>query len=139
MNGFWDRLGISVSLACVLHCLLLPVMILLGPVFGQFFTDPIFHLFIAIIVIPVAIYALASGYRKHRVFNVLILGGLGLAAIGIGLVIEQSHIEIHAAHSSTLSAVAMITAGLTLAAAHLMNLRHCRKCQTPHSSPSVKK
>lgn len=132
MNGFWDRLGISVSLACVLHCLLLPVMIVLGPVVGEFFTDPIFHLFIAVIVIPVAVFALFNGYRKHRVCNVLVLGAIGLSLIGVGLVVEHSTVRFPVASAGTLSAVAMVTAGLTLAAAHLLNLRHCRDCEVPH-------
>ncbi len=130
MNEFWDRIGISASLLCVIHCLFSPVLVLFLPVLGEFVSEQWFHWLIAGVVIPVAAGALWLGYRRHRNQKVLALGAIGIGLLVTGLYI--SYLETHSSsvrelgHQNPLEIVTMIAAGLTLASAHLLNLRACR-------------
>lgn len=116
MRGLWDRIGISASLLCVLHCLLTPFLILLMPVLGEWTSHTTFHSLIVFIVVPVAVWALWNGYRAHRLKRVIVLGTLGLALLCVAMVVPNPQYET----------VFMIVAGLTLASAHLSNIRACQ-------------
>ena len=118
MNAFWDRLGISASMLCVVHCLVTPFLVLLIPLMSTHLSDNWFHLLIFIVVLPVAIYALWRGYRLHRMKRVLGLGAFGLALMCFGTFVHTSDIW---AESEV-----MICAGLILSAAHFINMRGCR-------------
>ena len=117
MNQFWDRLGISASLLCILHCLLTPVLIVAVPMTGAYFTHGYFHIAIAALVIPVAFWALLNGYRLHRNPRVLVFGALGLIFVSLALL---QHSDIKAEF------MLMIVGGFLLTWAHYTNLRCCR-------------
>lgn len=62
--GFWDRVGIGLSGICALHCLLVPVVISLIPLWPAFerlhgYT----HLFLFLAIAPTVILSLR---RKHK-------------------------------------------------------------------------
>ncbi|HMN68309.1 MAG TPA: MerC domain-containing protein [Bdellovibrionales bacterium] len=118
MRGLWDRVGISASLLCVAHCLLTPLLVLALPFAGDFLSHDWFHVGIALVVFPVAAWALWNGYRLHRRKSVIYLGTIGLFIIALGMFIG--------AYSHEFEVAAMVSAGLILAAAHYQNLRACR-------------
>ncbi len=120
MTQFWDRLGISASILCVLHCLLTPFLVLLTPFASGFLSDKWFHIMIAVIVFPVALWALLNGYRRHHLPRVLVLGGIGLAFIVGALCLRVYNIN--------LEFLFMITGGTFLSIAHFINLRACQSC-----------
>lgn len=126
MIAFWDRLGITASVLCVIHCLLTPIAVVVLPFAAQSRLHGDFHLLIAAIVVPVALLALLRGYRIHRDTSVLWLGGLGillmLAAMSGRSVTDESA-----------ESWLMIAGGIALSAAHYRNLRECR-CQRPPSA-----
>lgn len=118
MNEFWDRLGISASMLCLVHCLVTPVLILLAPFVGNFLSQPIFHIVIVAIVFPVATWALWLGYRLHHMKRMLWLGVLGLTLIACAMTLGKNdpHVEM----------LFMVSAGVFLSSAHYLNLRACR-------------
>jgi hypothetical protein len=63
----WDALGITASLACAIHCALLPLFFTSLPVFG---VNVIENTFFEILMVAVAFilgtYALYHGYKKHH-------------------------------------------------------------------------
>jgi hypothetical protein len=124
MNEFWDKLGISTSVLCIVHCMATPFAFLMLPAIGH--SDAghnWFHQVIALIVFPVAFFALWKGYRVHHQRKILVLGGLGLLLIATSLFLS--------AQSLPGEMVLMILGGLLLAAGHYFNLRCCR-LQHPH-------
>lgn len=133
MTEFWDRLGISASLLCALHCLLTPALILLVPFLGETLTAHWFHIIIAGVVFPVAILALWSGYRRHHLRGVLILGGIGLTLMSIGIWFGWNSGGQHSHHAhgqlNGKEILFMVTAGVVLSCAHYINLRECRHCR----------
>src|SRR4051812_3937505 len=96
MTQFWDRFGISASILCVIHCLLTPFVVLFTPFASHFLSDHWFHILIAIIVFPVAVWALWNGYRRHHLARVLVLGGIGLSFVVLALTLghHQKSTEI---------------------------------------------
>jgi hypothetical protein len=128
VTEFWARRGISASLLCALHCLLTPFLVLLAPILDRWLNDPRFHWVIALIVFPVAAWALWHGYRKHHLHMVLVLGAIGLALMAFGMdMFSPTQISSFEAHESGLKIFAMVAAGVTLASAHYLNLRECRR------------
>src|SRR5262245_15986244 len=91
MNNFWDRLGISASILCVIHCLFTPVLVAVMPFVGATLGGKWFHPIIVALVIPVALWALWNGYSVHRHAKTLWLGAAGLVCIGIAMLYGQDH------------------------------------------------
>ncbi len=123
MTEFWDRIGISASLLCAIHCVLTPVLVILIPLAGNFLSAPWVHIAIAVVIFPVAVWALWSGYRRHRHRRILITGGVGLVLMATGMTLENAD---PSSRAFALQTILLISAGLTLAAAHFFNLRACR-------------
>src|ERR1700712_1632735 len=96
MNRFWDRLGISASILCGIHCLLTPLIVLSVPALGNIFSHQAFHWIIAVVVFPAAVVALWMGYRIHRYPQMLGLGAIGLLFLAAGIyagTFDQNNLE----------------------------------------------
>jgi hypothetical protein len=118
MREIWDRIGISASLLCVVHCLFTPLLVLFMPIAGEFFSHETFHVIIAVIVFPVAVWALWNGYQQHHKRSVLYFGAAGITLMIFGMILGEFDRRFEYA--------GMISAGLLLAWAHYTNLRSCR-------------
>ena len=74
-----DRLSITLSLACMIHCLLMPsFLILTSGVLALSIDNELIHRVFLIIVLPVSLYALITGYQNHKILSYLYLGISGL-------------------------------------------------------------
>jgi hypothetical protein len=77
-----DKTAIALSLACAVHCLLLPVALVMLPAYlASTLGDERFHLWMVIAVLPTSLIALNLGCRQHRNAGVMILGLLGLTLL----------------------------------------------------------
>ncbi len=122
-RDIWDRLGIFLSLACLAHCLLLPIALLVLPLLAvQWLQDGTVHIVMALLLAPVAALALIPGLKRHGSWTVA-----GAMAAGLGLVSSAAFAgEGSVAHQwGTLLTIA---GGTFLVAAHFVNLRLCRSC-----------
>ena len=112
-----DRFGFAASFLCALHCALLPLAAALLPalglnVGGWIDFDQAFVVFATVL----GVTTLTVGYRRHRAFRAWALLVPGLAMVWAG---AFTWLHDHGlAH-----AVIMVTGGLLLAGAHLVNLR----------------
>lgn len=119
----WDAIGIGTSLACAIHCALLPLLFTSLPIFG---TNLIHHtgFEIGMIVLALAIgsYSLLHGFRKHHhSYLPLVIFFAGF----VFLVLRQFF--IHYATWLLIPAVGLIVL------AHLLNFRFCRVHDHAHS------
>ena len=74
-----DKLSITLSLACMIHCLLMPSFLILTSGFLALSIDnELIHRVFLIIVLPVSLYALITGYQNHKILSYLYLGISGL-------------------------------------------------------------
>lgn len=120
-----DLLGVSLSLACLLHCLALPLLLLAAPALSAWLSLPEgFHAVILLLATPTATLAVWDGFRRHRHPYPVTAAMAGLALLAAGL----------AAHEGLLTAVDSVTGdrllttlgAIGLASAHIVNwrLRH---------------
>ncbi len=82
-----DRWAIGLSALCLVHCLSIPVALLLFPVVAHNLIDhqSWVHWALLALALPLSAYALLTGYRRHRYRPVLILGGIGISLMFIGV------------------------------------------------------
>jgi hypothetical protein len=112
----WDALGIGASLACAIHCALLPLFLSSLPLFGINIIHNIgFEIGMILLACAIGCYSLWHGYRKHH--HSLVPIALFTAGI-LFLVIKQFF--IHYETWLLIPAVGFIIAG------HLINYRSCR-------------
>jgi hypothetical protein len=76
---FTDKLAISLSAICVLHCLFMPSFLILSSWFAAFSIDNEFiHYAILIVAIPVSAFALTRGFKNHKKLSYFVYGFFGL-------------------------------------------------------------
>src|SRR5690625_1746124 len=81
--GLLDKLGMSASIACAVHCLVLSVLLVMAPVVSMgVFGSEWFHLVFLLLVVAVGAVAFWSGYRIHRQRRLLMSGSIGQHIIG---------------------------------------------------------
>jgi hypothetical protein len=63
----WDALGIGASLACAIHCAVLPLLYTTFPLFGvNIIHNPFFEWFMILLALAIGINALWHGFLKHH-------------------------------------------------------------------------
>lgn len=63
----WDALGIAASVACAIHCAVLPLMLSSLPLFGVNIIDNIaFEITMIFIAACIGCYSLYHGWKKHH-------------------------------------------------------------------------
>lgn len=78
-HSFTNLTGIILSLICVIHCLMMPLVIASLPAWGMgWLARPGFHQLLAVIGLAIGIWTLLPGWRQHRRHSVLALGFGGL-------------------------------------------------------------
>ena len=116
----WDKVGILLSSACLVHCVGLLVIPFLLPALGAFFHSPWVHRFFAAFILIVTPMAFMPGYRRHGMSRVLVQAGLGIAFILAGVATDGVLPEL-ASHGFS------VVGSLMLVGAHVQNLRHSRR------------
>lgn len=113
-----DRIGVTGSLLCAIHCALLPVLIAVLPTFGLATAlgerfEEAFVLFATLL----GLYSMVSGYRRHRLLQAIALLLPGLAILWLGVLNAAVH------QSGVPHALLMTLGGSLVGLAHLANLR----------------
>ena len=124
-----DRVGMWASVACAVHCALLPVALALLPTLGlgAFALVDIDQAFVVFATVLGAT-TLTLGYRRHRGF-----AAWALLLAGLALVWANTFTPLH--DHSLWHAVMMTIGGLLIAAAHLVNLRLSHRVALRAASP----
>ncbi len=119
----WDALGIGASLACAIHCALLPLFFSTLPLFG---INIIHHIGFEIGMIGLALvigtYSLYHGYKKHH--HSLLPMGLFYTGF-VFLVLKQFLLEYHN--------WLLIPAVILIIVAHVNNYRSCQVHNHAHA------
>ncbi|MCG9760062.1 MULTISPECIES: MerC domain-containing protein [Pseudoalteromonas] len=79
VQSFGDKAAIGLSMLCIVHCLILPFLLIVLPPFAGLLalSDEVFHQWLLIAVIPISIFALGFGYVRHKSCLVVSLGLVG--------------------------------------------------------------
>ena len=122
-----DRFSIGFSTLCLLHCLAVPVLVSVVPVFATFaLADERFHLALVALVVPTSVIALCLGCRLHKSRRVLICGFGGVFVLVVAAILGGQHLgEIG-------ETVLTVLGASVVALAHWFNFRACRACDCEH-------
>ena len=118
-----DKVGMSASVACAIHCALLPIVLTLLPIIGlEFLANPAIELGMIALSLSLAIFALLGAYQKHRKAWPFVILMLGFAFIALGHLLAG------------LESILIPSGGLLIAIAHFINLKLTKSCN--HSPKS---
>ena len=82
ININYDKIAISFSVVCALHCLLLPIAVIFLPsISATFLGTEDFHKTLLYFVIPSSIIALSLGCKMHGKYEVYSYGFFGIGAL----------------------------------------------------------
>lgn len=119
-----DKAAIGLSMACAIHCLLLPVILALLPsLAASVFGDERFHQWLLIIVLPTSLFALGMGCQRHRNLGVLALGLPGLAILAMAVFFGHDLLGDAGEKIASLLGASLIALG------HVRNYKLCRDAQ----------
>ena len=120
----WDAMGIVTSVACAIHCALLPVIVSSLPVFGiNIIHNAGFEWGMIALAFVVGSFALFHGYIKHhRTITPIMIFSAGFIFLILKQFIPQ------------LEYVFLSFAVILIISAHLYNYRLCHqsKCASPY-------
>ena len=82
-----DKAAVFLSGLCLLHCLAVPVSLLLGPLLGNWLqsTETEVHWILLGLALPISAVALQRGYQRHHNVTTLWLGYGGLVVMLVGV------------------------------------------------------
>jgi MerC mercury resistance protein len=112
----WDAMGVATSLACAIHCAVLPLVLTSLPVFGVNIIENMnFEYFMIFLAAGIGGFSLWHGYRKHhhRFLPLIVF------LVGIGFLFAK---QLWHNFEYWLLPIAVVL----IVAAHLMNYRACR-------------
>ncbi len=111
----WDAMGIITSVACAIHCAILPLLLTSLPLFGiNIINNSFFEWSMIGIAFIVGSYALSHGYKRHhRNWKPLIIFSVGF----IFLILKQ----IFYTHEF----VFLVPAVSCILYAHFLNYKYC--------------
>lgn len=120
----WDGLGIITSVACAIHCALLPLLVTSLPLFGiNIIHNAIFEWGMIALAFVVGSYSLIHGYKKHHGNLLPIL----LFTIGFVFLLTKQFFHDYETWF-------LIPAVIFIVSAHWRNYQLCHKskCSSPH-------
>ena len=152
---FSDKLSICLSICCILHCIALPVIILMVPsIASLWINNEKVHVILVLFAVPISLFAMAKSLRIHHNYKCISLAVIGLSLLvsaifmhDINFGSESSHIgheEVahheeaghkeaghghheHGGIGETLETIFTVLGGLILLGAHYLNIRSIRE------------
>lgn len=117
-----DKFAISLSALCAIHCLLIPVLVVMTPSIAALnLQDEIFHIWMIVAVVPISAYALTMGCKNHKNIIVMLLGVMGLLILVLTAVLGHDFL------TENLEKLFTVLGALLITIAHVWNYHLCRK------------
>lgn len=114
-NRDWlDGAAVALSGLCLLHCLALPLVVAGVPFLAQY-AETHLHYQVLVAVIPLSVFALSIGYRRHRDWRIALGGAVGMLLLVVGATVAHTQLGIAADRFFT------VIGSLVLATAHFFN------------------
>lgn len=119
----WDALGITASVACAIHCAVLPLFMSALPLFGvNIIHNVVFEAGMVLLALCIGAYSFYHGYRKHHhswLPFALFVAGIGLLVLKLFFIHYETWL--------------LIPAVSFIVAAHFLNYRMCRVHDHAHA------
>ena len=116
IRGNLDRVGVTLSALCAVHCLATIVLVSSLGLGGELLGDPIIHEIGLVLAMIVAAVAIGIGALRHRRAAPFVTAMTGLSFMGGALAVPHGFEEA----VLTIIGVGLVSVG------HILNLRACR-------------
>ena len=86
-----DKIAMTLSMICVIHCFFVPSFLILGAGYLSFAIDNEFvHKVIVLLAVPISIFALSIGYKNHKTSSFIPMALFGLVLLILAVVLGES-------------------------------------------------
>ena len=141
MKNITDKFSICLSMCCIMHCLALPILIVILPsISSLWINDEIVHVYLVLLAIPISLFAMIKSLKVHNDYKCISLAVIGLLLLSVAIFMhdigsffgEHGHVEKHG-HSEhdgigeLLEKFFTVLGALVLVTAHILNLRFSKK------------
>ena len=117
-----DKIAMTLSMLCVIHCFFVPSFLILGAGYLSFAIDNEFvHKAIVLLALPISIFALSIGYKNHKTTSFIPMAVFGLALLILAVVLGESVLGEAGEQIMTL------LGSISLAYAHYKNYKTCKE------------
>ena len=119
----WDAIGITTSVACAIHCAILPLFLASLPLFGiDIIENHTFEYGMIFLALIIGVYSLWHGYKKHHhSYLPLVIFILGMMFLFLKQLWHDLHLYL------------LVPAVVFIIAAHYINYKLCRKHNHAHA------
>src|SRR5688572_10698898 len=84
VSRYLDRIAITLSTICIVHCLAMPFVIAVLPIAAVTLgSDTHFHALMLWLVVPTSAVGFALGYRVHGKAGIVLAGAAAIAALAL--------------------------------------------------------
>lgn len=117
-----DKVAISLSSLCVIHCFLTPLLLVSVPSLAILGLDSEwFHIWMVIGVLPISLYGLKLGCKQHKQANFFRLGVVGMLFLVSAIFVEDR------LFGEAGERILTLFGSVLLVVAHYFNYQRCRK------------
>ena len=122
-----DRSAIGLSFLCVLHCLAVPLPLMLVPSLAALpIADERVHLLLVLLVLPTSTVALTLGCRQHGLKHILAWGLTGIAILVLAAGLGEEFLGEYGEKILTVVGSVLVAVG------HILNFKCCRTAGCDH-------
>ncbi|AUJ69249.1 MULTISPECIES: MerC domain-containing protein [unclassified Pseudoalteromonas] len=95
VQSLGDKAAIGLSMLCLVHCLILPLLLFVLPPLAGLLTlsDEAFHEWLLIAVLPISVLALGFGYLRHKSGLVVGMGLVGCTFLVLATILGEQRGE----------------------------------------------
>ena len=119
----YDALGIAASVACAIHCAILPLLLSSLPLFGiNIINNTSFEYMMIFIALCIGLYSLWHGYKKHHHSTMpIVLFTAGIGMLFLKQIFHEQFLYV------------LVTAVTLIVSAHWVNYQSCKKADHCHA------
>lgn len=118
-----DKIAVYLSAICAVQCLALPIAMLFLPSLSVLpVSEELFHTLLLYLVIPVSIFAMVMGCKKHKSYNIIFYGALGLSILLVSAIYGHDLFSDSGEIAATLVGTSVLSFG------HIKNQKLCKEC-----------
>jgi Ca2+/Na+ antiporter len=112
-----DALGIFLSGACLVHCVILPLFYFASPILTNFSENEWVHIGLLTMLFPIALITFLSGKKNHKSSKPFIWGSIGIVFLASSVFLEEIFIL-----DVKLELLLTIVGSLLICYAHYLNI-----------------
>jgi hypothetical protein len=129
-----DKAGMIASITCAIHCMIMPLIVTLLPIFGlSLFATEEFEWMLLMVSAMLGVTSLCFGFKKHKSFRAFSFLGIGLTFLVIGRLAHE-HVSHFRVFTFDIYLLFLVAGAILVAFSHWLNNKLCKSCLPCHSS-----